>query len=393
MSSPLFVVAGTSSPYLSLLEAAGFSRCLDSGGLESWSTTGNCNKVVFSPDSAMLVIAHAASPYLSVLETTNWTPVNVGSTAFMGAALCCKFSPDGSLLAIGHTNSPRFTVYETATWTNLTINGAMPGSAVQSVAFSPDGTKLAISFLTAPFFQVYDVTSGFSSITTPTTDVLSASRACTFSPDGALLALGSSTAPFLVVYNTVDWSKVTIPVPPTSTTYALSFSPNGALLAVGSTSSPRLSVYETSAWAKLTIAGTQPIGQVNDLVFYDGGAYLAAAFNGSSDSIARYNTTTWARLTSISPSFGNSANGCAFSPNAITKEVQGVIRDDTHTPVQRTVRLYRRSTGALLASVTSGADGSFGPFSFASQVEVQRVALDDAAGALYNDLIDRVIPA
>ena len=73
--------------------------------------------------------------------------------------------------------------------------------------------------------------------------------------------------------------------------------------------------------------------------------------------------------------------------------VSGIITDDTGTPCARTVRLYDRATGAFIAETTS--DASTGAYDFSDMVsdsEVQRIVLDDSAGTLYNDLIDRVIP-
>lgn len=73
--------------------------------------------------------------------------------------------------------------------------------------------------------------------------------------------------------------------------------------------------------------------------------------------------------------------------------VDGVILDDTGSPCARTVRLIDRATGALIGSVTS--DAGTGAYSIGTDTldEVQRIVLDDLSGTLYNDLIDRVIPA
>jgi hypothetical protein len=72
--------------------------------------------------------------------------------------------------------------------------------------------------------------------------------------------------------------------------------------------------------------------------------------------------------------------------------LSGVIRDDTGAPCARTVRAYDRATGALLGSTTS--DVSTGAYTLnVGDAEVQRIVLDDSGGTLYNDIIDRVIPA
>lgn len=87
-----------------------------------------------------------------------------------------------------------------------------------------------------------------------------------------------------------------------------------------------------------------------------------------------------------------------FTPPAIAHpdgmgEVSGVIRDDTGALCARTVRIINRSTGALIASTTSNA--STGAYALPTPTldEVQRIVLDDSGGTLYNDIIDRVIPA
>lgn len=72
--------------------------------------------------------------------------------------------------------------------------------------------------------------------------------------------------------------------------------------------------------------------------------------------------------------------------------VSGTITDDNGNPCQRTVRVYDRATGALIEEVLSNA--TTGAYKVVTSVaEVQRIVLDDSAGVVFNDLIDRVIPA
>jgi len=76
---------------------------------------------------------------------------------------------------------------------------------------------------------------------------------------------------------------------------------------------------------------------------------------------------------------------------SLTKTVSGVIKDDTDAVTARTVRLYARSSGRLVGGVVS--DAGTGEYELAApDEEVQRLVLDDDAGTLYNDLIDRVLP-
>lgn len=74
-------------------------------------------------------------------------------------------------------------------------------------------------------------------------------------------------------------------------------------------------------------------------------------------------------------------------------EVSGVIRDNAGALCARTVRAYRRDTGALLSSTVS--DASTGAYLLAMPTldEVNIVAYDDVSGSTENDRIIRVVPA
>lgn len=75
-------------------------------------------------------------------------------------------------------------------------------------------------------------------------------------------------------------------------------------------------------------------------------------------------------------------------------QIAGVITDDASEPVARVVRAYRRDTGALVGNTTSSAvDGSYSMNFSTLPGECSIIALDDASGDLFNDLIARVTPA
>lgn len=73
------------------------------------------------------------------------------------------------------------------------------------------------------------------------------------------------------------------------------------------------------------------------------------------------------------------------------KIVSGVVTDAAGLPAARTVRAIDRANGVVLGTTTS--DAVTGAYAIAVPVssEIQRIVLDDDAGTLYNDLIDRVL--
>ena len=73
----------------------------------------------------------------------------------------------------------------------------------------------------------------------------------------------------------------------------------------------------------------------------------------------------------------------------MTYSISGTVKEST-TIIERTVRLYDRSTGVLVDSTTSTS----GEFSFTglTNIEYQVICLDDSDGTEYNDLIYRVYP-
>lgn len=76
----------------------------------------------------------------------------------------------------------------------------------------------------------------------------------------------------------------------------------------------------------------------------------------------------------------------------LTRMVDGTVLVAGAAAAGRTVRIYNRTTGALLASGTTDAAGAFS-IDAANTGELQVLCLDDAAGTTYNDLIHRVAAA
>lgn len=73
--------------------------------------------------------------------------------------------------------------------------------------------------------------------------------------------------------------------------------------------------------------------------------------------------------------------------------VSGIVKDSAGSNVARTVRAYRRDTGAAVGSAVS--DATSGAYSIWTPTldEVSLICLDDAAGTVENDLVLRAVPA
>lgn len=106
-------------------------------------------------------------------------------------------------------------------------------------------------------------------------------------------------------------------------------------------------------------------------------------------SIERYDGTTWvtvAWLDSIPAWTANETRRYRFY------HVSGVVRDDTGALASRKAYLIDRGTAALASTAISNATtGQYDLWS-RSNGEHIRVVLDDDAGTLRNDIIDRVYP-
>lgn len=106
---------------------------------------------------------------------------------------------------------------------------------------------------------------------------------------------------------------------------------------------------------------------------YNAGVY-SSYFNGNVDEIRMLK--------------GEVAYSSGFTPSAspfTIPVISGTVIDDAGAAAARTVRLYRRDTGALVATTTS-TGGAFA-FSNPENLEYYVVALDDASGTQYNALI------
>lgn len=158
-------------------------------------------------------------------------------------------------------------------------------------------------------------------------------------------------------------------------------------------------VITTGVWYHVAISRTSGVTKL----FVDGVQILSFAdtynYTGTYAVIGAYYSTAYRMdgyLDEIRVTKGVGRYTADFTPptqafDNFNKQVSGVVRDDTGALCARVVRAYDRATGALLSSTTSNA--ATGAYTLnTGDGEVQIVVLDDAAGTLYNDLVNRVIP-
>lgn len=138
-----------------------------------------------------------------------------------------------------------------------------------------------------------------------------------------------------------------------------------------------------------TVTFKSPAGALSDAISipFSGDIYFAAGSGSggtpSGTITANFGATPFAMSVpqGYVPGFGT----------VFTYPISGNVKDASGANAARTVRIYRRSDGMFIGSTTS--DPSTGNYSFDSFYggEMQRIVLDDDAGTLYNDLIDRVL--
>lgn len=102
--------------------------------------------------------------------------------------------------------------------------------------------------------------------------------------------------------------------------------------------------------------------------------------------------SNWVTLFSVPRAERATTGGAAYTYQLSISTISGTVHDESGSPaIGRTVRVYRRTDGALLGDVVTNSAGWYTLGIAGTPGEVQRIVLDNDAEALHNDLIDRVM--
>ncbi len=152
-----------------------------------------------------------------------------------------------------------------------------------------------------------------------------------------------------------------------------------------------VAICRSSGVTKLFVDGVQ---QGSD--YTDSTNYLAStiALGGAYNGVGLYT----GYLDEFRVTKGRAEYTTTFTPPAsafldYAAQASGTVLSQAGAPAARTVRAYRRDTGALVASTTSDGSGAYS-INLPTTDELTIVALDDqVSGTYYNDRVIRVIPA
>lgn len=303
-------------------------------------------------DSTGQRLAVVNSNTLRVYNVSDWSVIASVTLPFSPSSKV-KFSTDGAFIAVASESSPGLAVVSTTTWTMVTT-GIPARNYVYDVDFNADSTRMGIAIDAYPRFIEYDTATWAVTKSELPSVSDSGSTLCYFD-GGAKLAFGWWNG--LTVFNTTDWSQVyTVSGRPS----ALDVSPDGQLLATGYMESPWLRLLRASDGSVLhNVAGLS--GRVYDLSFSPAGDKLLVAhkygtFVSEVDAASGVMTSPPSCMPRVpTDPWGNGrATGATYlAASGPARRVSGNVRDIDGTLVQRIVRAYDRSDGALCAETLS----------------------------------------
>jgi WD40 repeat protein len=375
-----WVFALSYSPNGSLL-AAGFgeggcARVYNTGTWDVVSTftplPNDCYFLKFSPDGTQLAVTYGSSSganSLIVYSTADWS-VLTEKAASVGQFVNVEFLADSSrlLVAVRDNDDKRLAVFNTSDWTEVTV--AQPGirGFEGPIAISPDGTKAYIVSGNFGLRGIYEYDTSDWTFTQVGSVAWNPWSAFFLDAGGARLAFGGPGV-FGVVGQEVGWEVYNTSTWAIDTTYALepliagtnidvngaAISPDRRIIALALSKSPKVFFVDTITWTEVPYSG--PTVPDNEALIF---AFSTAAPNSGPASLV------------------------------VTTGTTGVVTTDLGAPAAgRPVRVYDRTTGGLITSTVTDAEGKFTTSDLGDPTEIQVVLLDTSTPAL-NDLIYRI---
>jgi WD40 repeat protein len=449
MSQPMFAIAGTTSSSNTPFTFAAFEQYSGKQASDLQALvysnrrriatpffTDNLSpqSLSFSPNGQRVVLGASNSTtgrytVLNIEDDGTVTQVPNENSRTVGSGINeVRYSPDGSLIAFAcngasGTGNKRLVVLNATTLVEV-FSSTRSTDGLMSVVFSPDGTKLlAVGYGTNPI-TLYN-TSDWTFIAPPVPPATGDSISAAISANGQQCVIGTdSSSDDLVatVYNTSDLTVVqNIDVVQDGYIWpnSFDFSPDGTRLAMclADGGAVAVRVFETTTW---TVVDEIPREYDDGVSPYDAYYFTRIKYTQNGTRLiclgTQWNpdgTVCWIvdptsatiQAAGNVPVFFNppvnlreSSNGFLIPKDLVllpsplvSKRLNGTVEDHTGAPAQRLVRVYNRSTGALMDEQMSGVDGSFS-FAFMHDPELQRVVVASAGDPIRNDLTDRIIP-
>lgn len=305
----LFVCSGnTTTPFASVYQIYDSAIGLKYGNKNRVTPTAAAaaiNGVAYSVDGDVIFTVGGTTPFIQGWYADRGTGVTVLSnpgTLPAGAGQSLSVHPSGGALITGHTTSPFMTGWPLtagAYGTKYTNPGTLPAAQVNAIEFSKTGDYVAVSSGTTPFIQVwpFDIINGFGTVvpnpaSLPHGGASAGGKGIDWRPQGDYIAMCSSSATdnylYVVGFNraTGAFGSVVSTASDTLGAAALccQWTPDGQYLLVGNSATPFLYVYDFSAatiGAPVAFDGSNPGGQINDMVVAPSGEYVILSLNAT----------------------------------------------------------------------------------------------------------------
>ena len=305
--------------------------------------------LAFSPDGQTLWAGNASGQILA-RRTSDGQLLDsweVGPEPISAIAL----SPDGQTLVSGGEDSV-LRLWQTSDGTLLKFRAALRVGYFS--AFAPDLRTVVNG--DPGGFSAQSVADGATLATHSPPNEDTSWEVVAFSPDGRFLAVGAVGSGSVRLWQTTDWTATTAIGSHAEGTGSIAFSPDGATLATGSTD------YDNGLIVLTRVADNSRLhvleghdNSINDMTFSpDGQTLISASYD---DTVKMWRVSDGALLATLEPGYESAAGAVAVSPDG------GLVVTGEQL-FGNTLHLWRATDGALLATLQGGYSGGMGALAF-----------------------------